>query len=62
MAYLKPAKALAQGLAGLGCRIALSQFGCVLNPFNTLKHLDAEFIKVDGSYTRDLTRRRTKKP
>ena len=56
VAYLKPAKALAQGLAGLGCRIALSQFGCVLNPFNTLKHLDAEFIKVDGSYTQDLTR------
>ncbi|MCQ4294149.1 EAL domain-containing protein [Pseudomonas stutzeri] len=56
VAYLKPAKALAQGLVGLGCRIALSQFGCVLNPFNTLKHLEAEFIKVDGSYTQDLTR------
>ncbi|MEZ3183605.1 EAL domain-containing protein [Pseudomonas sp. LM13] len=54
--YLKPAKALAQGLSGLGCRIALAQFGCVLNPFNTLKHLDAEFIKVDGSYTQDLSR------
>ncbi|MGY4823270.1 EAL domain-containing protein [Stutzerimonas chloritidismutans] len=56
VAYLKPAKALAQGLNGLGCRTALAQFGCVLNPFNTLKHLDAEFIKVDGSYTQDLTR------
>lgn len=55
VAYLKPAKALAQGLSGLGCRIALAQFGCVLNPFNTLKHLDAEFIKVDGSYTQDLS-------
>ena len=56
VAYLKPAKALAQGLSGLGCRIALAQFGCVLNPFNTFKHLDAEFIKVDGSYTQDLSR------
>lgn len=56
VAYLKQAKALAQGLSSLGCRIALAQFGCVLNPFNTLKHLDAEFIKVDGSYTQDLTR------
>ncbi len=56
VAYLKPAKALAQGLNALGCRTALAQFGCVLNPFNTLKHLDAEFIKVDGSYTQDLTR------
>ena len=56
VAYLKPAKTLAEGLVGYGCRVALSQFGCVLNPFNTLKHLEAEFIKVDGSYTQDLTR------
>ncbi|MBK3866201.1 EAL domain-containing protein [Pseudomonas stutzeri] len=56
IAYLKPAKTLAQGLAGLGCRVALAQFGCVLNPFNTLRHLDAEFIKIDGSYTQDLAR------
>ncbi len=56
VAYLKQAKALNQGLTGLGCRIALNQFGCVLNPFNTLKHLDAEFVKIDGSYTQDLSR------
>ena len=56
IAYLKQAKALTQGLAQLHCKVALSQFGCALNPFNTLKHLDAEFIKVDGSYTQDLTR------
>jgi len=56
VAYLRQAKALSQGLIGLGCRIALAQFGCVLNPFNTLKHLNAEFVKVDGSYTQDLTR------
>ena len=56
VAYLKQAKALNQGLTGLGCRIALNQFGCVLNPFNTLKHLDVEFVKIDGSYTQDLSR------
>jgi len=56
VAYLKQAKALTQGLAGLGCRSALSQFGCVLNPFNTLKHLSADFVKIDGSYTQDLSR------
>jgi diguanylate cyclase (GGDEF)-like protein len=56
VAYLKQAKALTQGLTGLGCRIALSQFGCVLNPFNTLKHLSADFVKIDGSYTQDLSR------
>lgn len=56
VAYLRQAKALTQGLTGLGCRIALSQFGCVLNPFNTLKHLNVDFVKIDGSYTQDLSR------
>jgi len=56
VAYLKPAKALGQGLAELGCHMALSNFGCVLNPFNTLRHLNALFVKVDGSYTQDLSR------
>ena len=56
VAYLKAARAQAQGLLRLGCRVALAQFGCVLNPFNTLRHLPAEFVKVDGSYTQDLTR------
>ncbi|AHL77031.1 ferrous iron transporter C [Stutzerimonas stutzeri] len=56
VAYLRQAKALTQGLIGLGCRIALSQFGCVLNPFNTLKHLNVDFVKIDGSYTQDLSR------
>ena len=58
VAYLKQAKVLSQGLAGLGCRTALSRFGCTLNPLNTLKHLDAEFIKIDGSYTQDLTQQK----
>lgn len=56
VAYLKPAKALGLGLAQLGCHMALSNFGCALNPFNTLRHLNAEFVKVDGSYTQDLSR------
>ncbi len=54
--YLKQAKALTQGLAELHCRIALSQFGCAVNPFNTLKHLNVDFVKVDGSYAQDLSK------
>lgn len=55
IAYLKQAKALTQGLAELHCKVALSQFGCALNPFNTLKHLHVDFVKVDGSFTQDLS-------
>ena len=52
--YLKQAKALTLGLAELHCKVALSQFGCALNPFNSLKHLNVDFVKVDGSFTQDL--------
>ncbi|MBF8159923.1 EAL domain-containing response regulator [Ectopseudomonas hydrolytica] len=54
IAYLKQAKALTQGLAELHCKVALSQFGCALNPFNTLKHLHVDFVKIDGSFSQDL--------
>lgn len=53
--YLKQAKALTLGLAELHCKVALSQFGCALNPFNTLKHLSVDFVKVDGSFSHDLS-------
>ncbi|MFV3412696.1 EAL domain-containing protein [Pseudomonas nitroreducens] len=54
IAYLRQAKILSQGLAELHCQIALCQFGCALNPFNTLKHMNVDFVKVDGSYVQDL--------
>ncbi|MBT8765572.1 EAL domain-containing protein [Metapseudomonas boanensis] len=56
IAYLKQAKTLTQGLAELHCQVALSQFGCALTPFNTLKHLNIDFVKVDGSFTQELNR------
>lgn len=55
IAYLKQVKALTQGLKDLHCHIALSQFGCALNPFNTLRHLPIDFVKVDGSFAKDLS-------
>jgi diguanylate cyclase (GGDEF)-like protein/PAS domain S-box-containing protein len=55
IAYLKQAKALTQGLSELHCKVGLSQFGCSLNPFNTLTHLSIDFVKVDGSFSQDLS-------
>ena len=54
--YLKQAKALTQGLAELHCKVSLTQFGCAINPFNTLKHLTVDFVKIDGSHTQDLSK------
>lgn len=56
IAYLKQAKAITQGLNELHCKVALTQFGCSLNPFNTLKHLHIDFVKVDSSFSQDLSR------
>ena len=55
IACLKQAKVLSQGLHELHCKVGLSQFGCAINPFNTLKHLNIDFVKVDGSYSQDLS-------
>ena len=35
---------------------ALSRFGCSLKPFQTLKHLHVDYIKVDGSFTHELNK------
>ena len=56
VAYLKQAKALTQGLAQLHCKVALSQFGCAANPFNTLRHLHVDYVKVDGSFSQELNK------
>lgn len=53
--YLKQAKTLLEGLAALHGKSALIHFGCALNPFNTLRHLPVDYVKIDDSYTHNLT-------
>lgn len=52
--YLKQAREFSKSLHELHCKVALAQFGCALNPFNTLKHLDVDYVKVDGSFTEEI--------
>ncbi len=42
-------------LKEMGCRIAISEFGCSLNPMATIEPLPVDFIKVDPSFTKDIT-------
>ncbi|MEQ3696538.1 MAG: EAL domain-containing protein [Pseudomonadales bacterium] len=51
---LKSAAKLTESLAGLQCHAALTHFGSSLNPFETLNHLIIDWVKVDGSYTKEL--------
>ena len=52
--HLNAAKAFAEGLQKLKTVLSISNFGCSLNPFNTLKHVPAGIIKIDGSFTTDI--------
>lgn len=52
--HLNDAKAFADGLREMGSQMSISHFGCSLNPFNTLKHVNANYIKVHGSFTLDI--------
>ncbi|MCP5161082.1 MAG: EAL domain-containing protein [Hahellaceae bacterium] len=54
--YLKQAKEFSRGLKALHCKVSLSRFGCALNPFNTLKHVEVDYVKLDGSYTEEIQR------
>ena len=53
--YMKQAKALTESLKTLHCKVSLSHFGCALNPYAALKHLQVDFIKIDGSFARELS-------
>jgi diguanylate cyclase (GGDEF)-like protein/PAS domain S-box-containing protein len=52
--HLKQAREFAKSLRELHCKISVSQFGGILNPFNTLKHVEVDYVKIDGSYTEEI--------
>jgi diguanylate cyclase (GGDEF)-like protein/PAS domain S-box-containing protein len=51
---LKPARAFVAGLKQLHCGFALEQFGSGLNSFQLLKHIDANYLKIDRNFMAEL--------
>jgi len=52
--FMKQAKEFSRAVHELHCKVSISQFGCALNPFNTFKHVDADYVKLDGSFTEEI--------
>jgi len=51
---LGPAKAFVAGLKQIHCGFALEQFGSGLNSFQMLKHVDANYLKIDRNFMAEL--------
>jgi len=52
--HLTQAKAFINGVKQLNCLVVLDHFGSGLNSIKNLKHLDANYLKIDGSLISNL--------
>ena len=47
--YLRQTREFIEGLRQMHCRASLSRFGLIEDPFETLRHLQVDMVKLDGS-------------
>ncbi|ARN73558.1 EAL domain-containing protein [Oceanicoccus sagamiensis] len=52
--FLKPAKTFAEAVKDLGCKISITNFGKVDEPFKALNHVGADYAKIASELTEAL--------
>ena len=58
--YLTHAKSFCDTMQNMNVRCSIKQFGCSLDPFKTLGHLDVYMVKIDGSFATDIQQKNEK--
>jgi EAL domain-containing protein (putative c-di-GMP-specific phosphodiesterase class I) len=59
--YIKQAAKFTKGLQELHIKSSINHFGCSLNPFNLLKHLTPDIVKLDGSFANEIEKNEEKR-
>jgi len=54
LSQLKAAKNLTRSLKQFRCQFAIDEFGTGLNPFQLVKHIDADYVRINHSYMENL--------
>ncbi len=52
--HAAPAKRFCYLVRALGISTSVSRFGCELDPMRLLQQVDVDYVKVDGSYVREI--------
>ena len=56
VANFSQANRFIHALKELGCKFSLDDFGTGLSSFGYLKHFPVDFLKIDGSFVREMVR------